>query len=201
MHVVLIEPEIPQNTGSIARVCAGTGVDLHLVGRLGFSLADRYLKRAGLDYWPSVKLHVWDTFDALRASARSGARFFYFSARATKPYCDVRYEDGDYLVFGRETVGLPRALLEREGESVYTIPHASTIRSINLSNAVSVVLYEALRQTDFAAISRARVVAEGAEGPAFLVPQEGSGDEATPREADDGVDLAERIPAPPSRRC
>src|ERR1043165_692674 len=114
MHIVLIEPEIPQNTGSIARVCAGTGCDLHLVGPLGFSLDDRYLKRAGLDYWPSVKLHQWPTLDALRDAAGADSRFFFYSARASRRYSDVDYRDGDYLVFGKETVGLDKALAARE---------------------------------------------------------------------------------------
>lgn len=171
MHVVLIEPEIPQNTGSIARVCAGTGCDLHLVGKLGFSLADRYLKRAGLDYWPSVKLRLWDSLDELRAAAGPDARFFFYCARVTRRYTEVAHRQGDYLVFGKETVGLPKALVAAEEAAgrAYTIPHASTIRSINLANAVSVVLYEALRQTDFAAISSARIVAEGAVGPTLPV--------------------------------
>ena len=170
MHIVLVEPEIPQNTGSIARVCAGTGADLHLVGKLGFSLADRYLKRAGLDYWPSVKLHLHESLEAVQAMASPEARFFYFSARAEHVYTEIAFRDGDYLVFGKETTGLPAALLAalaaEETPRVYGIPHAATIRSLNLSNAVSIVLYEALRQTGFAAVSRARVVAEGAAGPA-----------------------------------
>lgn len=168
MNVVLIEPEIPQNTGSISRLCAGTGAELHLVGKLGFSLADRYLKRAGLDYWPSVKLHVWETLDALRSAAPEGARFYFFSARAERSYTEIAFRDGDYVVFGKETTGLPAALLTQESARVYGIPHAATIRSLNLSNAVSVVLYESLRQTGFASVSRAKVVAEGAAGPSQI---------------------------------
>lgn len=166
MHVVLVEPEIPQNTGSIARVCAGTGTPLHLVGRLGFSLADRYLKRAGLDYWPAVRLYQWTSLDELREAAGAAARFHFYSARAERLYTDAAYAPGDYLVFGRETTGLPRDLLERERDHTYVIPHAPTIRSLNLANAVSVVLYEALRQTGFAPIGAASPIAVGARGPA-----------------------------------
>jgi tRNA (cytidine/uridine-2'-O-)-methyltransferase len=167
MHVVLIEPEIPQNTGSIARVCAGTATDLHLVGRLGFSLADRYLKRAGLDYWPAVRLHLWGSFPKLREAAGPGARFYFYSSHARRLYTEVRHGKGDYLVFGRETVGLPPELLRGEEERTFAIPHAPTIRSLNLANAVSVVLYEALRQTGFSGIEGAREVVQGAQGPAI----------------------------------
>jgi tRNA (cytidine/uridine-2'-O-)-methyltransferase len=167
MHVVLVEPEIPQNTGSISRVCAGAGTHLHLVGRLGFSLADRYLKRAGLDYWPSVRLHVWSSLEELLATAGAEAGLFYYSAHAKRRYTEVRHSVDDYLVFGKESVGLPAALLEREAERTFTIPHAATIRSLNLANAVSVVLYEALRQTDFAGVETSGEVAAGAQGPAM----------------------------------
>jgi tRNA (cytidine/uridine-2'-O-)-methyltransferase len=166
MHVVLIEPEIPQNTGSIARVCAGTATDLHLVGRLGFSLADRYLKRAGLDYWPAVRLHLWASLPELREAAGPAAPFYFYSSHARRLYTEVRHSEGDYLVFGRETVGLPGELLEREQERTFVIPHAPTIRSLNLANAVSVVLYEALRQTGFAGVESAGEVVQGAQGPA-----------------------------------
>ena len=145
MHVVLVTPEIPQNTGSIARLCAGTRTTLHLVEPLGFSLADRYLKRAGLDYWPHVDLAVHPSFDAVeRALARHPFRCF--SSKASTLYTDVTYGPDDVLIFGRETQGLQRPILERYADSLYWIPIHDAIRSQNLANAVSVVLYEALRQ-------------------------------------------------------
>jgi tRNA (cytidine/uridine-2'-O-)-methyltransferase len=145
MHVVLIEPEIPQNTGSVARLCAGTDTPLHLVGALGFSLADRYLKRAGLDYWPSVDLHRHASVDEWLASL-GGAPFWLFTARAGAPYTDVVYGAEDRIVFGRESVGLPNDLLARFPERRVRIPIRAAIRSLNLSNAVSVALFEGLRQ-------------------------------------------------------
>lgn len=145
MHVVLIEPEIPQNTGSVARLCAGTGTPLHLVGTLGFSLADRYLKRAGLDYWPHVDLHRHASVDEWLASLQ-GAPFWLFTARAGALWSDIAYGPEDRLVFGRESDGLPRALLDRFPERRVRIPVRDTIRSLNLSNAVSVALFEGLRQ-------------------------------------------------------
>jgi tRNA (cytidine/uridine-2'-O-)-methyltransferase len=151
MNVVLVEPEIPQNTGSIARLCAGTGTPLHLCGRLGFSLEDRYLKRAGLDYWPSVDLRRHESLDALRA-ANLAARFFFLSTRAERPYTDVRFESGDFIVFGKETKGLPPDLVRREAERSFRIPINDKIRSLNLANAVSIVLFEALRQNGFPAL-------------------------------------------------
>jgi len=145
MHIVLIHPEIPQNTGSIARLCAGTDTPLHLVGTLGFSLADRYLKRAGLDYWESVDLHRHAAVDEWLASL-GGAPFWLFTARDGRPYTDLRYGADDRLVFGCESVGLPRELLDRFPERRVRIPVLPAIRSLNLSNAVSVALFEALRQ-------------------------------------------------------
>jgi tRNA (cytidine/uridine-2'-O-)-methyltransferase len=173
MHVVLVEPEIPQNTGSIARVCAGTGTDLHLVGTLGFSLADRHLKRAGLDYWPSVRLHLWSRLEELREAAGPDPRFLFYSSRAPRWYTEVAHRPADYLVFGKESVGLAPELLRAEAERTYAIPHAATIRSLNLANAVSVVLYEALRQTGFAGVEAVAPVAEGAQGPALPLRRAG----------------------------
>jgi tRNA (cytidine/uridine-2'-O-)-methyltransferase len=148
-HVILVRPEIPQNTGSIARLAAATKTRLHLVGPLGFSLEDRYLKRAGLDYWPLVDLRVyagWDTFDALHKSADS-ANFKYFSARAEKSYLDARYCPGDFLFFGGETKGLGADFLRGRRDVTYRIPiFEPGVRSLNLANAVSIVVYEALRQ-------------------------------------------------------
>jgi tRNA (cytidine/uridine-2'-O-)-methyltransferase len=145
MHVVLVEPEIPPNTGSIARLCAATETPLHLVGRLGFTIDDRHLRRAGLDYWPHVPLHRhtdWPAFVAAVPGRRLG-----FSARATRPYTAIRFAPEDALVFGGETRGLPAAVRAELGDELYRIPIRSPhVRSLNLANAVSIVLYEALRQ-------------------------------------------------------
>ena len=163
-HIVLVRPEIPQNTGSIARLAAATHTRLHLIGPLGFSLADRYLKRAGLDYWPLVDLRTyagWDEFAAAGnrqgrdqndqdepASASDGPRLKYFSARAKRTYLEADYAPGDFLVFGSETKGLGEEFLRTRMETTYRIPiFEPGVRSLNLANAVSIVLYEALRQT------------------------------------------------------
>jgi tRNA (cytidine/uridine-2'-O-)-methyltransferase len=146
LHVVLVAPEIPPNTGSIARLCAATYTRLHLVRPLGFSLDDRYLRRAGLDYWPHVDLHVHDDWPQFRRCAR-GARAHFFSARATHSYLDARYARGDHLVFGSETTGLPPSLLAAHRDTTHVIPISNPhVRSLNLSNAVSIAVYEALRQ-------------------------------------------------------
>lgn len=149
LHVVLVTPQIPQNTGSISRLCAGTGTHLHLVGELGFSLSDRYLKRAGLDYWPHVKLHLHDTLAEALAEAPEDS-IAYYSARAQRRYDEFAPVDGEaWLVFGREADGLPAAVLEAHAAATYRIPILPTVRSLNLANAVSIVLYDALRQTGF----------------------------------------------------
>ena len=147
---MLVAPEIPPNTGSIARLCAATYTRLHLIRPLGFSLDDRYLKRAGLDYWPYVDLHVYDHWQHFRRAQRA-ARMHFFSARATRSYLAARYARGDCLVFGSETSGLPRTLLAAHRDETFVIPIASPhVRSLNLSNAVSIVVYEALRQLGMA---------------------------------------------------
>jgi tRNA (cytidine/uridine-2'-O-)-methyltransferase len=146
LHVVLVAPEIPPNTGSIARLCAATQIRLHLIRPLGFSLENRYLKRAGLDYWPHVDVHVHDDWQHFRTQQR-GARMLFFSARATRSYLSAGYAPGDHLVFGSETKGLPPALLAAHRDATYVIPIFSPhVRSLNLSNAASIVVYEALRQ-------------------------------------------------------
>jgi tRNA (cytidine/uridine-2'-O-)-methyltransferase len=143
---VLVAPEIPPNTGSIARLCAATYTRLHLVHPLGFSLEDRYLKRAGLDYWPHVDLQVYEDWSHFRRR-HPGARMHLFSARATRSYLTAAFQPRDFLVFGSETRGLPPALLAAHRSDTFVIPIASPhVRSLNLSNAVSVVVYEALRQ-------------------------------------------------------
>ena len=144
-HIALWEPEIPPNTGNVARLCAATGAVLHLVGRLGFRLDDRSLRRAGLDYWHAVDVRRHDTLAAFEAE-RAGARIFCFSARATVPYTHARYADGDCLLFGGESFGLPPEVHQRYADAL-TIPMpAGKVRSLNLATAVGVALYEALRQ-------------------------------------------------------
>jgi len=147
-HIVLVEPEIPQNTGNIARTCAVTGAKLHLVRPLGFSVDDKQLKRAGLDYWNELDVVYHDSFAEVEA-AYPEARFFLLSTHATKNYSDAAYQDGDFLVFGKETAGLGQALLTRRREDAVRIPMREGLRSLNLSNSVALVLYEALRQTGF----------------------------------------------------
>ncbi len=149
-NIVLVEPEIPQNTGNIARTCAATGSVLHLVRPLGFSVTDKYLKRAGLDYWHLVKVQYYDSVEELKGRY-DGSRFYYASTKGSKYYTGVGYKTGDFLVFGKETAGLPRKLLEQNKEFCIKIPMVKEVeaRSLNLSNAVAIVLYEALRQQNF----------------------------------------------------
>ncbi len=149
MHIVLIEPEIPQNTGNISRTCVMTGSVLHLVGKLGFSIGDRYLRRAGLDYWPYLNFYRYPDFDSLLEKYRA-QRFYFFTTKAEKSYTEISYTDNDFLVFGKETAGLPAQILCGRQENCLRIPMADNIpRSLNLSNAVAVALYEALRQKGF----------------------------------------------------
>lgn len=147
-HIVLVEPEIPQNTGNIARSCAVTGAMLHLVRPLGFSVDDKHLRRAGLDYWNDLAIRYYDSFPELE-SRYPNARFHLLSTHATRSYADAQYGDGDFLVFGKETAGLGEALLARRKEDAVRIPMRPDERSLNLSNAVAIVLYEALRQNGF----------------------------------------------------
>ncbi len=145
-HVALWEPEIPPNTGNIARLCAATGTVLHLIGRLGFRLDDRSLRRAGLDYWPAVELRRHTCLEDFEA-ALAGSRLICFSAHATRRYTSVAYRDGDCLIFGGESRGLPAGLLQRHAERAVTIPMPTgQVRSLNLATAVGIGLYEALRQ-------------------------------------------------------
>ncbi len=147
-HIVLVEPEIPPNTGNIARLCAATATSLHLVGKLGFSLDNRYLKRAGLDYWPHVDLHRWDSLEQLR-NAYPDSRWWYTSKTAAKIYTEANFTAGDFILFGKETKGLPQSLLQQHPQHCLRIPHLSTaVRSLNLSTSAGIVLYEALRQVD-----------------------------------------------------
>jgi tRNA (cytidine/uridine-2'-O-)-methyltransferase len=144
-NVVLVEPEIPPNTGNIGRLCLAAGSTLHLVKPLGFSIDDRELKRAGLDYWKEVDVQLWDSFAELRRSCESTARFFLLTTKSNRAYYDVNFRPGDFLVFGRETKGLPEPLLAENPGELLTIPMKGT-RSLNLATAVGIVLFEAMRQ-------------------------------------------------------
>jgi tRNA (cytidine/uridine-2'-O-)-methyltransferase len=144
-NVVLVEPEIPPNTGNIGRLCLATGSTLHLVKPLGFSTDDRALKRAGLDYWKEVDLRLWDSFEDLQRAQEPAVRLFFLTTKSDRAYCDVCFQPGDFLVFGRETKGLPEALLAAHPEQLLTIPMQGT-RSLNLATAVAIVLFEAVRQ-------------------------------------------------------
>ena len=163
LNIVLVHPEIPQNTGNISRTCAATGTVLHLVEPLGFSLEDRYLKRAGLDYWPMLTLKRYPDWEAFTA-ANPGARMHFATKKAPRGHTSAVYRDGDFLVFGCESKGLPEALLREHWAQCVRIPMRAEARSLNLSNSVAVVLYEALRQLDFPGLT--------SEGPA--VEPEGS---------------------------
>lgn len=141
-NIVLYEPEIPQNTGNIARLCACTGANLYLVGKLGFALTDKYTKRAGLDYWDSVNITKVNSLEELY---QEGRRFFYLTTKVKNTIYNTEFKENDFLVFGPETRGLPENLVK--SETAITIPMREGQRSLNLSNSVSIVLYEAIRQT------------------------------------------------------
>jgi tRNA (cytidine/uridine-2'-O-)-methyltransferase len=151
LHVALVEPEIPPNTGNIARLCAATRTPLHIVGVTGFRMDDRTLKRAGLDYWDEVDLHRHIDLDSLYTSLPE-SRFLYLSTKVERPYFDWQYSDGDCLIFGPETRGLPAAVLDANSDRCLTIPMPNkNVRSLNLSTSVGIVLYEAYRQARFPA--------------------------------------------------
>ncbi|MDD3238104.1 MAG: tRNA (cytidine(34)-2'-O)-methyltransferase [Candidatus Gastranaerophilales bacterium] len=146
-NIVLVEPEIPQNTGNIVRLCACTGAKLFLVGKLGFSITDKYLKRAGLDYWDSAVVAQFNHIEDLKQKYPD-SRFFYLTTKTTQKYTDINFQEGDFLVFGPETRGLDEELLNANKESCLTIPMKENQRSLNLSNSVAIVVYEAIRQTN-----------------------------------------------------
>ncbi|AGL01858.1 tRNA (uridine(34)/cytosine(34)/5-carboxymethylaminomethyluridine(34)-2'-O)-methyltransferase TrmL [Desulfoscipio gibsoniae] len=156
MHLVLVEPEIPANTGNVARTCAVTGAELHLVKPLGFSVDDKHLKRAGLDYWHLLTIHYHDNFtDFLKAYP--GCSFYLATTRAGRVYTDVQYGPDDFLVFGKETAGLPEDIIRRFMDRCIRIPMLSEARSLNLSNSVAVILFEALRQNGFPGLRQTAV--------------------------------------------
>lgn len=148
-HVVLVEPQIPPNTGNVGRLCLATNTRLHLIEPLGFSLDDRQLKRAGLDYWKDVDCHRWPSFAALQAASGDHSVFHYFTTKAVRDYWSANYGNDDYLVFGCETRGLSESLLADNWENCRKIPTVN-VRSLNLSVSVGIVLFEAIRQTRFA---------------------------------------------------
>lgn len=147
-NIVLVEPEIPQNTGNIVRTCHATGCRLHLVRPLGFSVEDRYLKRAGLDYWDEVEINYYDAFEEVK-KRYPDARFWYFTTKGYSRHSDAEFSEGDFLVFGKETKGLPEKLLIENADACLRIPMIGETRSLNLSNSVAVAVYEGLRQLDF----------------------------------------------------
>ena len=148
LNVVLVEPEIPQNTGNISRTCACTGTRLHLVRPFGFEISDATVKRAGLDYWDKVEIFYYDDLnDFLKKN--DGAKMFFLSTKAENSYADAKFPDGAFLVFGKETKGLPETLLQKNADKALRIPMGENLRSLNLSNSVAIVLYEALRQHNF----------------------------------------------------
>ena len=148
IHIVLVEPEIPQNTGNIVRTAAATASVVHLVRPLGFDTSDRMLKRAGLDYWKDCEIHYWDSFDQLRANYFD-KEFYFFSTKAQKSHCDVTYPNDVFLVFGKETKGLPEQLIHDNYDHAVRIPMIADTRSLNLSNSVAIAVYEVLRQRNF----------------------------------------------------
>ncbi len=147
-NIVLVEPEIPQNTGNIVRTCAATGCRLHLVRPLGFEVTDKYLKRAGLDYWKDAEIFYYDCFEQLKEKFHD-AQFYYFTTKGLNVYSDAKLKEGDFLVFGKETRGLPEELLADNRENCLRIPMIGETRSLNLSNSVAIAVYEGLRQLGF----------------------------------------------------
>ncbi len=152
MNIVLVYPEIPQNTGNIARTCAATGSTLHLVKPLGFDISEKAVRRAGLDYWDKVEVKVYENLDEFFA-LNKGGKFWFLSTKANHSYTDVKYSENDFLLFGRESYGLPEPLLKEHYADTLRIPMLANLRSLNLSNSVAIVLYEGLRQLDFKGLS------------------------------------------------
>ncbi len=145
-NIVLVNPEIPNNTGSVGRLCVGSDCHLHLIKPLGFEIDDKRVKRAGLDYWPDLNLSIHESFDELLKHISDTKRMFLFSSKPSKSYTDIEFQDGDWLIFGKESTGLPESLLLEYSETQVTIPFPGKIRSFNLSNAVAMAVGEGMRQ-------------------------------------------------------
>lgn len=148
MNIVLHEPEIPANTGNIGRTCVATGTSLHLIKPLGFDISDKAIRRAGMDYWKELDLHVYENFEEF-VEKNPGARIYMATTKARKAYTEVEYKGNDFIMFGKESAGIPEEILVKYEETSVRIPMIGEIRSLNLSNSVSIILYEALRQQDF----------------------------------------------------
>ncbi len=153
LNIVLVEPQIPQNTGNISRTCAVTGARLHLVKPMGFEVTDKNLKRAGLDYWDKLDITYYDSLSDFFGKT-AGAKYYYFTTKGKNVYSDVKYEDDCYILFGREDKGLPEELLHDNKDACVRLPMRPELRSLNLSNAVAIAAYEILRQWDFPDLSR-----------------------------------------------
>ena len=152
LNIAVIEPEIPQNTGNIARTCAATGAKLHLVGPMGFTITDKQVKRAGLDYWDKLDVTVYNDYEDF-LNRNPGAKIYMATTKAHHTYADVKYEDDCYIMFGKESAGIPEEILGEYEPTCIRIPMLPQIRSLNLSNSVAIVLYEALRQNGFAGMN------------------------------------------------
>lgn len=148
MNIVLHEPEIPANTGNIGRTCVATGTSLHLIKPLGFDISDKAVRRAGMDYWKELDLHVYENFEEF-VDRNPGAKIYMATTKAKKAYTEVEYTENDFIMFGKESAGIPEEILVKYEETSVRIPMIGEIRSLNLSNSVSIILYEALRQQDF----------------------------------------------------
>lgn len=148
MNIVLYEPEIPANTGNIGRTCVATGTSLHLIKPLGFDISDKAVRRAGMDYWKELDLHVYEDFEEF-VEKNPGARIYMATTKARKAYTEVEYKGNDFIMFGKESAGIPEEILVKYEDTSVRIPMIGEIRSLNLSNSVSIILYEALRQQDF----------------------------------------------------
>ena len=148
MNIVLHEPEIPANTGNIGRTCVATGTALHLIKPLGFDISDKAVRRAGMDYWKDLELYVYENFDDF-VSKNPGARIYMATTKAKKAYTQVEYSENDFIMFGKESAGIPEEILIKDEDTSVRIPMIGEIRSLNLSNSVAIMLYEALRQQDF----------------------------------------------------
>ncbi len=152
-NIVLVEPEIPQNTGNISRTCAATNCSLFLIRPLGFEITDKHLKRAGLDYWQYLDLHYLDSIDELFEKYYNGQNFHFLSTKGAKVYSDATFKDGDFLIFGKESHGLPEPLLKKYYNDTLRIPMWGNLRSLNLSNSVAITVYEAFRQNGFGSLN------------------------------------------------